>query len=108
MIGNAYVTAPHVPCLGMTKSARHVVSQGRHAADAVARLKTRDGERLNSRIGIATGIVVVGDLVGQGSAQEQAVVGDTSNLAARLQASPSPAASSLPIRPVVFLAILSS
>ena len=38
------------------------------------------------RIGIATGIVVVGDLVGQGSAQEQAVVGETPNLAARLQA----------------------
>ena len=37
------------------------------------------------RIGVATGLVVVGDLVGQGSAQEQAVVGDTPNLAARLQ-----------------------
>ena len=37
------------------------------------------------RIGIATGLVVVGDLVGQGAAQEQAVVGDTPNLAARLQ-----------------------
>jgi hypothetical protein len=34
----------------------------------------------------ATGLVVVGDLVGEGSAQEQAVVGDTPNLAARLQA----------------------
>jgi len=41
---------------------------------------------LKVRIGIATGIVVVGDLVGHGSAQEQAVVGDTPNLAARLQA----------------------
>ena len=37
------------------------------------------------RIGIATGIVVVGDLVGQGAAQEQAVIGETPNLAARLQ-----------------------
>ena len=37
------------------------------------------------RVGIATGLVVVGDLIGQGSAQEQAVVGDTPNLAARLQ-----------------------
>ncbi len=37
------------------------------------------------RIGVATGVVVVGDLVGQGSAQEQAVIGDTPNLAARLQ-----------------------
>ena len=41
---------------------------------------------LKIRIGIATGIVVVGDLVGLGSAQEQAVVGETPNLAARLQA----------------------
>ena len=48
--------------------------------------ETRAKEPLRVRIGIATGIVVVGDLVGQGSAQEQAVVGDTPNLAARLQA----------------------
>src|SRR5262249_47482504 len=41
---------------------------------------------LTVRIGIATGLVVVGDLVGEGSAQEQAVVGETPNLAARLQA----------------------
>ena len=38
------------------------------------------------RIGIATGLVVVGDLIGQGASQEQAVVGETPNLAARLQA----------------------
>ena len=42
-------------------------------------------EKLQVRIGIATGLVVVGDLVGKGAAQEQAVVGDTPNLAARLQ-----------------------
>jgi class 3 adenylate cyclase len=40
---------------------------------------------LQTRIGIATGLVVVGDLIGKGSAQEQAVVGETPNLAARLQ-----------------------
>jgi class 3 adenylate cyclase len=44
------------------------------------------GDRLQVRIGIATGLVVVGDLVGEGAAQEQAVVGETPNLAARLQA----------------------
>ena len=44
------------------------------------------GEPLAARIGIATGLVVVGDLVGEGSAQEEAVVGETPNLAARLQA----------------------
>jgi class 3 adenylate cyclase len=43
-------------------------------------------EPLAVRIGIATGLVVVGDLVGEGSSQEQAVVGETPNLAARLQA----------------------
>jgi class 3 adenylate cyclase/predicted ATPase len=42
--------------------------------------------RLQLRIGIATGLVVVGDLIGEGASQEQAVVGETPNLAARLQA----------------------
>jgi len=54
-------------------------------AEVVASLQTRAREKLSVRVGIATGLVVVGDLVGQGSAQEQAVVGDTPNLAARLQ-----------------------
>src|SRR5262249_36905446 len=53
---------------------------------AVTSLETRGTERLAIRIGIATGLVVVGDLVGKGSAQEQAGVGKTPNLAARLQA----------------------
>lgn len=44
------------------------------------------GPRLEVRIGIASGLVVVGDLLGSGAAQEQAVVGETPNLAARLQA----------------------
>jgi class 3 adenylate cyclase/predicted ATPase len=48
--------------------------------------KTAAGERLQVRIGVATGQVVVGDLVGQGAAQEEAVIGETPNLAARLQA----------------------
>ncbi len=41
---------------------------------------------LQVRVGIATGLVVVGDLVGSGEAQERGVVGETPNLAARLQA----------------------
>ena len=45
---------------------------------------------LAARIGIATGQVVVGDLIGEGAAQEQAVVGETPNLAARLQALAAP------------------
>jgi predicted ATPase len=50
------------------------------------------GDRLRVRIGVATGLVVVGDLVGEGAAQEQAVVGETPNLAARLQALAEPGA----------------
>ena len=45
---------------------------------------------LAARIGIATGIVVVGDLIGEGASQEQAVVGETPNLAARLLALAAP------------------
>jgi class 3 adenylate cyclase len=45
-----------------------------------------------ARVGIATGLVVVGDLIGAGSAQEQSVVGETPNLAARLQALAAPGA----------------
>ncbi|THK34558.1 adenylate/guanylate cyclase domain-containing protein [Ensifer sp. MPMI2T] len=56
------------------------------AATATASLTTPLGKPLASRIGIATGLVVVGDLIGEGSAQEEAVVGETPNLAARLQA----------------------
>ncbi len=44
------------------------------------------------RVGIATGLVVVGDLIGGGAAQELAVVGETPNLAARLQALAEPGA----------------
>ena len=54
---------------------------------AVAGLKT--SAPLQTRVGIATGLVVVGDLIGSGEAQEQAVVGETPNLAARLQAAAS-------------------
>ena len=55
-------------------------------ADAVGKLVTPAGKPLAARIGIATGLVVVGELIGEGSSEEQAVVGETPNLAARLQA----------------------
>ncbi|TIS53516.1 MAG: hypothetical protein E5W93_15350, partial [Mesorhizobium sp.] len=42
--------------------------------------------RLSARVGIATGVVIVGDLLGRGISQERGVVGETPNLAARLQA----------------------
>jgi class 3 adenylate cyclase/tetratricopeptide (TPR) repeat protein len=52
----------------------------------IERLRRLDaGSRLESRIGLATGLVVVGDLIGRGEAQERGVVGETPNLAARLQ-----------------------
>jgi class 3 adenylate cyclase/tetratricopeptide (TPR) repeat protein len=54
-------------------------------ARAVPALPTRHGEPIEVRIGVATGLVVVGELIGVGAAQERAVVGDTPNLAARLQ-----------------------
>ena len=66
--------------------AERAVRAGLEIEAAVTSLETRGTERLAVRIGIATGLVVVGDLVGVGSAQEQAVVGETPNLAARLQA----------------------
>jgi class 3 adenylate cyclase len=52
----------------------------------VAGLNTVAAAPLQLRVGIATGLVVVGDLVGSGEAQERGVVGETPNLAARLQA----------------------
>src|SRR5690242_1732121 len=61
------------------------VRGGLAVAEAVARLATPAGEPLVARVGIATGLVVVGDLVGEGAAREEAVVGETPNLAARLQ-----------------------
>src|SRR6516162_7553598 len=54
-------------------------------AAAVARLNTPAEEPLSVRIGIATGLVVVGGL-GEGPLREHAVIGDTPGLAARLQA----------------------
>jgi class 3 adenylate cyclase/tetratricopeptide (TPR) repeat protein len=56
--------------------------------EAVGRLPAR--EDLRVRLGIATGLAVVGDLIGEGAAQERGVVGETPNLAARLQALATP------------------
>jgi predicted ATPase/class 3 adenylate cyclase len=54
--------------------------------DAVRSLKPHADLALQCRIGIGTGLVVVGDLIGSGEAQERGIVGETPNLAARLQA----------------------
>jgi len=63
--------------------AEQAVRAGLALIDAVGELQAP--QRLQVRIGIATGLVVVGDLIGAGSAQEQTIVGETPNLAARLQ-----------------------
>ena len=55
---------------------------------------TAAGRPLAARVGIATGLVMVGELIGEGVAKEQTVVGETPNLAARLQALAEPAMSS--------------
>jgi class 3 adenylate cyclase/tetratricopeptide (TPR) repeat protein len=65
--------------------AERAVRAGLGLIEAVGRLRVKSID-LQTRVGIATGLVVVGDLIGQGAAQEQAVVGETPNLAARLQA----------------------
>ena len=64
--------------------AERAVRAGLALIDAVATLPAP--EPLQVRIGAATGMVVVGDLVGSGEAQEHDIVGETPNLAARLQA----------------------
>ena len=66
--------------------AERAVVAGLALAEAVPMLKTTTGTPLQVRVGIATGLVVVGDLIGSGDAQERGVVGETPNLAARLQA----------------------
>src|SRR5215469_14748013 len=63
--------------------AERAVRAGLALIDAVGKLRTQ--EPIQVRIGVATGVVVVGDLVGSGEAQERGVVGETPNLAARLQ-----------------------
>lgn len=65
--------------------AERAIRAGLAVAAAVGELRTAHSSDLAARVGIATGLVVVGDLVGEGAAQEQAVVGATPNLAARLQ-----------------------
>jgi class 3 adenylate cyclase len=63
--------------------AERAVRAGLELVAAASNLKTHAS--LQTRVGIATGLVVVGDLIGSGASQEQAIVGETPNLAARLQ-----------------------
>jgi class 3 adenylate cyclase/tetratricopeptide (TPR) repeat protein len=65
--------------------AERAIRAGLSLVRSIGQLNTAKREPLNVRIGIATGLVVVGDLIGSGEAQERGVVGETPNLAARLQ-----------------------
>jgi hypothetical protein len=65
--------------------AERAVRAGLELVKRIGKLNTAVGEALNARIGIATGLVVVGDLIGSGESQERGIAGETPNLAARLQ-----------------------
>jgi class 3 adenylate cyclase len=68
--------------------AERAVRAGLELITVVAALTAR--APLQTRVGIATGLVVVGDLIGSGEAQERGIVGETPNLAARLQGTAEP------------------
>jgi class 3 adenylate cyclase len=76
-------------CFGYPQAHEHdaerAVQAGLALVEAAPKLVTAAGSPLHVRVGIATGLVVVGDLIGSGEAQERGVVGETPNLAARLQ-----------------------
>ncbi|RXH33484.1 adenylate/guanylate cyclase domain-containing protein [Bradyrhizobium zhanjiangense] len=65
--------------------AERAVRAGLRISKAVAALTEPAGAALAARVGIATGLVVVGELIGEGEARERSVIGETPNLAARLQ-----------------------
>ena len=64
--------------------AERAVRAGLAVIDVIDRIAAP--ERLNVRLGVASGLVVVGDLIGAGAAEERGVIGEPPNLAARLQA----------------------
>lgn len=70
--------------------AERAVRAGLSIIDNVRKTSAPDGTPLATRVGIATGVVIVGDLIGSGATQEAAVVGETPNLAARLQGAAQP------------------
>ena len=65
--------------------ADRAIRAGLSAIGAVAELTCDINQKLSSRVGIATGQVVIGDLVGESGRDTEAVTGETPNLAARLQ-----------------------
>jgi class 3 adenylate cyclase/tetratricopeptide (TPR) repeat protein len=78
----AYFGFPHA----FEDAAERAVRAAIGILSEVGAIETPDGTRVQARIGIATGLVVVGEIIGTGMAQERTIVGETPNLAARLQA----------------------
>ena len=76
--------------LALEHGAELAVRAGLETVESVGRLKRPDGLPLQCRVGIATGLVVTGTASGVGAAGEETVVGDTPNLAARLQSAAEP------------------
>lgn len=81
----AYFGWPHAS----EHDAEAAVRAGLAVAQGVERLRAPDATQLAARVGIATGLVIVGELIGDGAAREASVVGETPNHAARLQAAAS-------------------
>jgi class 3 adenylate cyclase len=65
--------------------AERAVRAGLGIIGSISQLDAEIGTTLQARVGIATGLVVAGDIIGEGSSEEHAVLGDTPNLAARLE-----------------------
>jgi predicted ATPase/class 3 adenylate cyclase len=82
----AYFGYPHAH----EDDAARAVRAGLELVAKVGRLLLPCGEPLQVRVGIATGLVIVGEKIGEGASQEQAAIGETPNLAARLQSIASP------------------
>ncbi|TIW61020.1 MAG: hypothetical protein E5V49_13080 [Mesorhizobium sp.] len=72
--------------------AERAVRAGIALVEAIHGLRNGEVTALDARVGIATGLAVVGDVVGEGGAREEAAVGETLNLAARLQQIAAPGA----------------
>ena len=70
--------------------AERAVRAGLALVDAITVMEPPLAVRLQVRVGIATGLTVVGELIGEGSAQERVAVGELLNLASRVQAAASP------------------
>jgi class 3 adenylate cyclase len=85
--------------------AERAVRAGLALVEAVPMLATAAGMPLQVRVGIATGLVVVGDLIGSAEAQERGIVGETPNFAARLQGIRSAWVTKLQIRSLSRIAV---